>query len=197
VAYGDLLRALEDEVREQRRALEEGARREAEEIAREGRRLSAAAREEALARAAAGAEAEREKARREAALEEEHALLAERRALLDRVRTRARDALASRSTPALTLRLLEEALVDDDGAPLVVTCDPGHGDAVRAWLDRERPDAAPRSRVEERESPVGGVDVAVGDLLVVDDTLPSRLDRAWPALEVALARSLLGGDDAP
>jgi V/A-type H+-transporting ATPase subunit E len=196
VAYGDLLRALEDEVREQRRALEEGARREAEGIALEGRRLSAAAREEALARAAAAGEAEREKARREAALEEERALLAERRALLDRVRNRARDVLASRSTPALTLRLLEEALADDDGAPLAVTCDPGHGEAVRAWLGRERPAAAPRTRIEERSSPVGGVEVAVGDLLVVDDTLPSRLDRAWPVLEVALARSLLGSDDA-
>jgi hypothetical protein len=40
------------------------------------------------------------------------------------------------------------------------------------------------------------VEVVVGDLLVVDDTLPSRLDRAWPALEVRLARTLLGGDDA-
>lgn len=196
MAYGDLLRALEDEVREERRALEEGARREAEEIAREGRRLSAASREEALARAAAGAEAEREKARREAALAEERALLAERRALLDRVRARARDALSSRSTPALTLRLLEEALADDDGAPLAVTCDPGHGDAVRAWLGRERAAAASRCQVEERGAPVGGVEVAVGDLLVVDDTLPSRLDRAWPALEVRLARTLLGGDGA-
>jgi vacuolar-type H+-ATPase subunit E/Vma4 len=195
VAYGDLLRALEEEVREQRRALEEGARREAEEIAREGRRLSAAAREEALARAAAAAEAERERARREAAQEEERALLAERRAILDRVRARARDVLPARSSPALTLRLLEEALADDDGAPLVVTCDPGHGDAVRAWMARERPAAAPRTRVEERPSPRGGVEVAVGDLLVVDDTLPSRLDRAWPALEVTLARSLLGGGD--
>ena len=195
MSYGDLLQALQDEVREQRRALEEGARREADAIAREGRRLSEAAREEALALAAAEGEAERERARREAALEEDRILLVERHALLDRVRALVRERLPSLSTPTLTLALLAEALLDDDGSALSVTCDPGHAEACRAWLAQERRELLPRTSVTERSSPVGGVEVAVGDRLVVDDTLPSRLDRAWPSIEVELARELLGVDD--
>ena len=195
MSYGDLLQALQDEVREQRRALEEGARREADAIAREGRRLSEAAREEALALAAAEGEAERERARREAALAVDRILLVERHALLDRVRALARERLPSRSTPTLTLALLAEALGDDDGSTLAVTCDPGHAAACRAWLARDRPALLARTSLTERSSPVGGVEVAVGDRLVVDDTLPSRLDRAWPSIEVELARDLLGIDD--
>ena len=195
MSYGELLQALQDEVREQRRALEEGARREADAIAREGRRLSQAAREEALALAAAEGETERERARREAALAEDRILLVERHVLLDRVRALARERLPSRSTPTLTLALLAEALGDDDGSTLAVTCDPGHAAACRGWLAQDRPALLPRTSVTERSSPVGGVEVEVGDRLVVDDTLPSRLDRAWPSIEVELARDLLGVDD--
>jgi vacuolar-type H+-ATPase subunit E/Vma4 len=195
VAYGDLLQALQSEVRDQCRALEEEARREATRIAEEGRRLSAIAREEALGLAASEGEALRERARRRAALEEDRAVLVERHRLLASVRERARLALPDRSTPGLTCTLLAEALGDDDGAPLILTCDPGHAGACRDWLARHRPDAAARMQVVERASPEGGVTLDVGEALVVDDTLPSRLERAWPSLQAELGRLLFGAGD--
>lgn len=196
MAYGDLLRALEHEVRDQCRVLEEEARLEAVRVSEEGRRLSAAAREEALARTAAQGEALREKARRRAAQEGDRAALVEQHRLLGEVLERAREALAARSTVALTCAMLEEALADDDGAPLSLTCDPGHADACRAWMARHRPDAASRTSVTERPSPCGGVVLAVGDALEVDDTLPARLARAWPGLQIPVGRLLFGEGDA-
>jgi vacuolar-type H+-ATPase subunit E/Vma4 len=196
VAYGDLLRALEHEVRDQCRAVEEEARLEAARIMEEGRRLSAAAREEALARAGAQAEAMREKARRRAAQEGDRAALVEAHRLLTDVLERSRGALAARSTPALTCAMLEEVLADDDGAPLSLTCDPGHAGACRDWMARHRPEAASRTSLTERPGPVGGVVLAIGDALVVDDTLPARLARAWPGLQIPVGRLLLGEGDA-
>jgi len=196
VAYGDLLQALEREVRDQCRALEEEARLEALRIAEEGRALSAGAREEALGLAAAEAESLREKARRRAALEGDRAALAEEHRLLTVVLDRARAELPDRSSPALTLALLAEALADDDGSPLVVTCDPGHAGACRDWIAGHRPEAAARTSVEERAVPCGGVAIAIGRALLVDDTLPARLERAWPELQVAIGRRLFGEGDA-
>ncbi len=189
--YGDLLRALEEEVRGQCRALEEESRREAARVGEEARRRSAEEREAALARAAREREAGLERARTAARVEAELALLAEARRLLDGVRAEALRRLPARSTPALTCALLAESLGDDDGSTLAVTCDPGHATAVREWLARERPAAATRAGVEEGPAR-GGVVLRVGEALVVDDTLPARLGRAWPALEVELGRLLLG-----
>jgi vacuolar-type H+-ATPase subunit E/Vma4 len=194
VAYGDLLRALQDEVRDQCRALEEEARREAARIAEEGRGLAAAAREEALALAASEGDSLREKARLRSALEEGRAVLVEQHRVLEEVREAARERLASRSTPGLTCSLLSEVIPDDDGSALVVTCDPGHAGACRDWLLRRHPEAAARATVIECPSPRGGVELAVGDGLIVDDTLPSRLARAWPGLGAELGRLLFGGD---
>jgi V/A-type H+-transporting ATPase subunit E len=187
--YGDLLRALEEEVRGQCRALEEEARREADRIADEGRRLSAAAREEALAGAAAEREALQERARVQARSMASRAILEEERRVLAEVRSAAAGRLAGRSTPGLTCALLAEALGDDDGSPVTVTCDPGHAAAAREWIARHRPDVASRTTVVEGPA-LGGVLLRIGDGFVVDDTLPSRLARAWPALEVELGRLL-------
>jgi vacuolar-type H+-ATPase subunit E/Vma4 len=197
VGYGELLHALEEEVREQARTLREGARAEAERVVAEGRRRSAGAREEALARAAAEGAAWRERARVRAALAEERILLAEKRSLLEAVLAEARRRLPARSTPALTGQLLDEALGDDDGGTLAVVVDPGHAAACRAHLASRHPSAATRAEVEEAPAARGGVELRIGDRLVVDDTLPSRLDRAWPALEVELAPMLFGGPDVP
>jgi vacuolar-type H+-ATPase subunit E/Vma4 len=196
VPYGELLRALEAEVRDQCRAVEESARAESLRIQEEGRRLTAAAREEALSLARADVEAVLDGARRRAARVEDLAVLAEKRRLLAEVRERVAGKLASRSTPELSCALLAEALGDDDGSPLVVTCDPGHAATCREWLRLHRPDAAARASVVERPSPCGGIELSVGELLVVDDTLPARLDLAWAALEPELARGVTGDGDA-
>lgn len=195
MGYGELLRALEDEVREQARVLREEARREGERVAEEGRRLSARAREESLGRVAAEAAEALERARVRAALIEERALLVEKRRILEEVREGARGRLGRSATPSLTCRLLDEALGDDDGGALVAVVDPGHAEAARDHLRARHPGAAPRTSVEEAPAARGGVELHVGAHLVVDDTLPSRLARAWPALEVELAPLLFGGAD--
>jgi vacuolar-type H+-ATPase subunit E/Vma4 len=195
VGYGDLLRALEDEVREQARALREEARREGERIAEEGRRLSARAREEALGRVAQETAASLLRARVRAALIEERALLVEKRRLLEEVRAETSARLGRASSAPLTCRLLDEALADDEGGALVAVVDPGHAEAARTHARARHPDAADRLVVEEAPSVRGGVELRVGAHLVVDDTLPSRLARAWPALEVELASVLFGGTD--
>lgn len=193
--YGDLLRALEAEVRAQRLAIEAEAHAEAGRIAAEGRRLSVAAREEALARAAVAAEATREEARRRAAARVERAELVARDRALALARAEVAERLAALSSPATTGALLAEVMEDDDGSDLVVTCDPGHGAACREWLARHRPGAATRARIVEAAAPRGGVALAVGDGLVVENTFPSRLDRAWPGLAPELGRLLFGDRD--
>lgn len=191
--YGELLRALEAEVDAQCRAVEEQSRREVESILAEGRREAAAAREGALARARAGAAALLEQARRRAALAVDRAVLAEQHRILGEVRAAAAAALPARSTPAVTRALLLEALGDDDGSPLQVTCDPGHADACRAGLEARDAAVAARTTVVEADAPRGGVELAVGRGLVVENTFASRLERAWPRLVPDVARGLFRG----
>jgi vacuolar-type H+-ATPase subunit E/Vma4 len=192
VPYGDLLAALEAEVREQRLAIEAEARAQVERLAAEGRSLSAAAREEALARARAEGDALRGAARRRAALRTARAELLARDRALEEVRAAAAARLPGRSGPETTQALLAEAMADDDGSPLVVTCDPGHAGPCREWILRNRPGAASRATVREADAVRGGVELAVGDRLGVDDTFPARLARAWPELAPALGRILFG-----
>jgi len=194
VAYRDLLRALEEEVREQARALKESARAEGERLAAEARRLAEAAREDALARATAERASAAQRARVRAALDEERLLLGEKRRILEELRGEARSRLPGLSSLALSRRLLDEALGDDDGSPLRVVADPGHAEACREHL-ASHPETRGRVEVVEAAQARGGVELEVGDHLSVDNTLPSRLFRAWPALEVELASILFGGAD--
>lgn len=198
MGYQDLLRALGDEVREQAHELRESSRVEAARLAEEGRRLSAAAREETLARLVEESASVRERARVRSSLAEERLLLAERRRLLEEFRGEVLSRLPGLATPALFTRLLDEALGDDDGqSPLRVVVDPGQSAACRAYLAASRPGAAARSEVVEATEPRGGVEIEVGKHLSVVDTLPSRLDRAWPRLEVEISPILFGGGNGP
>lgn len=191
--YGELLRALEAEVDAQCRAEEERSRREVEGILAEGRREAAAARTASLARARADAATLLEQARRRAAQAVERAVLAEQHAILDEVRAAASAALPSRSTPVVTRALLEEPLGDDDGAPLRVTCDPGHAAACLSAIAERGAGVAARATVVEADAPRGGVELAVGRELVVDNTFAARLERAWPLLLPGIGGELFGG----
>ncbi|HVP66735.1 MAG TPA: hypothetical protein VMT17_05675 [Anaeromyxobacteraceae bacterium] len=195
MGYGDLLRALEEEVREQARALREAARADGERLAAEGRSLAARAREEALTRLSREREASLARARARAALAEDRVLLAEKRRLLEELRSEVASRLVALSSPALTVRLLEKALGDDDGSPLRAVVDPGHAAACREYLARSHSAAVARTEIVEAAEARGGVELFVGSHLTVDDTLAARLSRAWPRLEVELSPVLFGGDD--
>lgn len=195
MAYEDLLRALEEEVREQTRALREAARAERGRVLEEARRGAATAREEALSRVHAEIAAERARGEARAAQEQGLRLLVEQRRLLDALRDAARRRLREAAIPDLDLRLLDEALADDDGEEVEIRVDPGREIAVRERLRSAHAAVAARARVVAAPEVRGGVEVCFGGRAVSDNTLPSRLDKAWPALEPELAALLFGGPD--
>ncbi len=100
-------------------------------------------------------------------------------------------ALAAAGTPDLDARLLAEVLPEAGDGPLEVVVDPGAEDAARAALAAISQDASSRSKVRAAPARRGGVEVIAGRR-VLDDTLPSRLARAWPEIEAELAAILTG-----
>ncbi len=192
MGYQELLRALEEEVRGEVRALSERAGAERQRVLAEARRAAAAAREEALARLDAELAAERSRAEARAVLQVEHHLLVVKRRLLDSLRQEVLARLPARAGPELTARLLAEALADDPGGALEVEVDPGQEEAVRRLLARDHPAAAARARVRAAPAPRGGV-VIRAERMTLDNSLPARLSKAWPDLEGEAAAVLFGG----
>jgi V/A-type H+-transporting ATPase subunit E len=188
------LRALEEEVRGEARALGERARAERERILEEARGAARRGREEALARLDAELAAERARAEARAALEVERNLLVEKRRLLEALRREVLARLPARAAPEVTARLLAEALADDPGGAIEVEVDPGQEEAVQALLARNHPGAAARARVRPAPAARGGV-VVRGERATLDNSLPARLEKAWPDLEGEAAAILFGGGD--
>ena len=181
------------------RALEAEAGTRVEEILARGRGEAAAVRERAEAALAARRDAELggrevelraaaaralEAARREAA----RRVLEARAAALDRIRRCAEGRLAARAVdPACLPRLradLGRALEFLGDAPAVV-------EAGEPLLEDLRRAAGGRPGLAFAASPGGGLVLRAADgSLVVDASYRSRLERAWPALAIELARRL-------
>ncbi|HET6921773.1 MAG TPA: hypothetical protein VFI16_01375 [Anaeromyxobacteraceae bacterium] len=196
MGYQELLRALEEEVRGEARALGERARAERDRILEEARRAASAAREEALARLDAEIAAERARAGARAALVVEWTLLAEKRRLLEALRREILARLLARAGPEATARLLAEALADDPSGAVELEVDPGQEEAVRALLARDHPGLATRATVRAAAAARGGV-VVRAERVTLDNSLPARLEKAWPDLEGQAAALLCGGGDGP
>jgi len=195
VGYPELLRALEEEVRAQARALRESAQADRERVLEEARRAGAAARERALAEARDAVANRRARREARAARDLDLRLLAEKHRLLDGLAAAARDRLAERAGPDLTARLLDEALAEAGPGPIAAVVDPGEEEAARSHLARSHPEVAARAVVRAAPARRGGAAVEVGDRVVLDNSLPARLAKAWPALRGELALLLFGGDD--
>jgi V/A-type H+-transporting ATPase subunit E len=191
VGYPELLRVIEDEADREEREVRAAAEREAARVISEARRAADAAREAAVARARAEAERVVREAEERHALARERGLLVERRRLLEALRAEVTGALCAASSPALDAALLAEVLPDAGPGPLEVIVDPGAEDAARRSLAALDPAAAARTTVRPAGTARGGVAVVSGRL-VLDDTLPARLDRLWPDLEPELAGILEG-----
>jgi V/A-type H+-transporting ATPase subunit E len=186
VGYAELLRVLGDEAAREARDVRAAGRREAERTVDEARRATSAARDALLARERREADARRRAALESLALERDRALLIEERRLLEALRAEIARRLPAAGSPALDARLLAEVLREAAEGPLEVIVDPGREDDARAALG-DRPDAVVRAAA----APRGGVELVAGRR-VLDDTLPARLERAWPAIEAELASILLG-----
>ena len=186
MGYPELLRVLEGEAAREAREVRAAAEREALRIVEEAGRAARAAEDALLARERAEAEARRRAKLESLALDRERALLFERRKLLDELRDEVLRRLPAAGSPELDARLLAEVLPEAGDGPLEVIVDPGREDAARAAIGG-RPGAVVRAAPVAR----GGVEVVAGRR-VFDDTLPARLERAWPELEAELAELLLG-----
>jgi V/A-type H+-transporting ATPase subunit E len=191
VGYPELLRVLEEEAAREAREVRAAAERERDRIVSDARAAARDAREALLARERAEGEARRRAALESLALERDRALLFERRRLLDGLRDEIERRLSAVGSPELDRRLLAEVLPEAGDGPVEVIVDPGAEDAARAALAGLVPGISSRATVRSAGRRRGGIEVVAGRR-VLDDTLPSRLARAWPELEVELGALLLG-----
>jgi V/A-type H+-transporting ATPase subunit E len=193
VGYPELLRVLGEEAAREAREVRAAADRECARILSEARAAADGVRAAVLARVREEAEAHRRAAREAISLERERALLVERRRLLERLRLEALDRLRGAGGPALDAALLEELLPEVGEGPLEVLVDPGAEAEMGRALAALDPGLAARAVVRAAPEARGGVELVAGRR-VLDDTLPSRLERAWPVLEAELATLLFGED---
>lgn len=191
MGYAALLGVLREEVAREVREVRAAAEREAARIVADARQAAGAARAALLERERAAMEVRRRGGRESVLFDRERALLAERRRQLEVLRAEIVRRLPGAAPPDLDARLLAELAPELGDGPLELVVDPGAEDAARAALARIAPEAAARARVRAAPAARGGIEVVTGRR-VLDDTLPARLERAWPDLEAELAALLLG-----
>ncbi|ABS26768.1 V-type ATP synthase subunit E [Anaeromyxobacter sp. Fw109-5] len=191
MGYPELLRVLGEEAAREAREVRAAADRECARILSEARAAADGARAAVLARVREESEAHRRASREAIALERERALLVERRRQLERLRLEALARLRGAGGPALDAALLAELLPEAGDGPLEVIVDPGAEAEVGRALASLDPAVAARAAVRAAPEARGGVALVAGRR-VLDDTLPSRLDRAWTVLEAEVARLLFG-----
>jgi V/A-type H+-transporting ATPase subunit E len=192
VGYPELLRVLGEEAAHEAREARAAATRERERLLAEARAAAASASAAVVARERSEADARRRAVAEGAALARERALLVERRRHLGALREEVLRRLVAAGGPALDARLLEEVLAEAGTGPLELEVDPGAEDAAREALRRLDAATAARAVVRGAAAPRGGVRALAGEggRRELDDTLPARLERAWPALEAELAALL-------
>jgi V/A-type H+-transporting ATPase subunit E len=192
VGYPELLRVLGDEAAREAREVLAGAERERDRILSAARGEASAVRDALVARARGEAEARRKASLEAIALDRDRAVLFERRRLLTELREEALRRLPACGSPALDARLLAEVLPEAGDGPLELVVDPGLEEAARGALAALAPEASARATVRAAPARRGGIELVAGRR-VLDDTLPSRLERAWPDLEAELAGILEEG----
>lgn len=184
----ELLRVLGEETSNEERTLHAAAAREATRIVNEARSAAARARDAAVARETEASAARVRAVRDAAGLERERALLIEARHQLELLRAEALTRLPGEVTGEDVGRFVAELVAEAGPVAAYLVVDPGCAQAARSALaplgDRPVPE------VREAPAPRGGVELVTGTL-VLDDTAPSRLERAWPHVEPEIARILL------
>ena len=189
MGYTDLLQVLGEEAAREARDVRAAAQAEAERIVAEARAEAAAACEALVTRTRAECAARQKAALESLTLERDRELLVERTRLLEALREDVKGRLPSLGGAALDARLLAEVLPEAGDGPLDVVVDPGAEASAQAALAALSPQAAERATVRASSARRGGIAVVAGRR-VLDDTLPSRLERAWPDLEAELAAIL-------
>lgn len=194
MGWAELVGALEAEAGREAEALSGRARAEAARLVAEARRAAAALLQARLDREEAAAARARVAALAGLAAEAERDRLRAEQALLEGLRREAAAAALAAADGALLGRLVGEVLAAAPPGPLVLEVDPGEEAAARAVLEADHAEDLPRVAVVAAPARRGGVLLRAGPL-VLDDTLPARLDRAAVLLAPALARALFEGED--
>ncbi len=195
MGYVELLRALEEEVERQIREIQEEADREARGILEETRRQLAAEREEVLARERRRLDEEGRGKLTRARLAAERELLVEMQQLLEGLHHEAESRLPALEDSSILSRFVEELVPELDEAPLEFRVARGHEEFLRKYLAATHPELLARATIIARDDLDGGVEVALGDRADLDNTLTSRLDKAWELLEGETAALLFGAGD--
>lgn len=195
MGYRELLQALEEEVGRQVRELQEQARREGQRLLEETRRQVAAEREEVLTRERRRFEEEAGRALSRARLEQERGLLGEKRRLLAELRREAEARLPGLGEATLLARLADELVPELGDGPLEFRVDKGQEEYLRQHLSQRHPGLLLRATITGAADRCGGVKVSLAGRQLLDNTLPSRLQKAWPLLEGGIATILFGEGD--
>jgi V/A-type H+/Na+-transporting ATPase subunit E len=193
VGYRELFDALQDEVDRQIHRLEADTDQECQRLLTDAHREVTAARQEALARERQRLDEADRRALGLARLEEARALLAEERRLLAELHEEAEGRLPALNEPALLQRLINELEPELGDGSVELRVDPGCEAALTSDLVQHHAALARRAIVSGTASVGGGV-VAVldGGRQILDNSLPSRLEKAWQQLESVVATDLFG-----
>lgn len=193
MGYHELLKALEDEVERQIRRIEADANETCQRLDAKIHRQLAARREEALAAEARRLDDEAQRAVSRARFEQARALLAEQRRLLADLRQEAERRLPALDEAALAARLVDDLAPELGDGPVELRVSPGREAAFADALSRRHQELARRAIVTGVEGLGGGVVAALDEgRQLLDNSLPSRLDKAWQQLEGELAAALFG-----
>jgi vacuolar-type H+-ATPase subunit E/Vma4 len=180
----ELLRVLREEAANEARSLREGADREAERVISGANAAVAGLRDVGLAREEEARTARLRACRDAAGLDRERALLVESRRQLDELFTEALARLPALLEDADVERFAGELLREARPVSAVLVVDPGSAPAAgRAVVAAGSPAGL---EVREAAAARGGVELITGSL-VLDDTLASRLERAWGKAEPEIA----------
>jgi len=193
VGYRELLAALEDEIGRQIRQIEADADERCRRLDAEVHGQLAARREAALAAETRRLEEAAERAIGRARVEQVRTLLVEQRRLLAEIRQEAERRLAAPEDGGLAARLVDEMASELGDGPVELRVSAGTEAAFVSALAERHPELARRATVVGVDGMGGGVVAALdGGRQLIDNALPSRLDRAWQQMEGELATALFG-----
>jgi vacuolar-type H+-ATPase subunit E/Vma4 len=196
VGYRELLEALEDEVERQIRQIEVETDQACQRLVAETHRERAARREDALAREGQRLDEDARRAAGRARFEQARTLLGEQRGLLADLCQEAERRPPALDEAALLARLVDELVPELGDGPVELRVNLGQEAAFARDLARRHPELGSRATVTGADSLGGGVVAAFdGGRQILDNSLPSRLEKAWQLLEGEIAADLFGDTD--
>ena len=193
MGYPELLEAVQGEVEQQIRQIEAEAEQACHQLIAEKRRQLTSRRQEMLARERQNLDEEARRAIGRARLEHVQTMLADQRRLLADLRQEAERHLPAVEDAALLARLLDELLPELGDGRVELRVGIEHEAEFTRDLTRHQPELERRATLTCVDSAAAGVVATFdGGRQVLDNSLPSRLEKAWQQLEGQIAAELFG-----